>query len=295
MTALETFIQFSLHQIKCLKIILLLSTSSSIWHQRLAHPNNQTLNSLFSSSLLACNKHDMHTLCNACQLGKQNKLSFSHFDSIVTAPFDIIHSDLWTSPVQSLSGIKYYVILLDQFSHFLWVYPLRHKSEVFSKFLHFFAYVKNQFSKCIKSLQCDNGGEYDNAEFHKHFATHGIKFRFSCPYTSQQNGRSERMLQTINNAVRTLLFQANLPSSFWVEALHTVVYLLNILPSKAIQNHTPYTTLFKKPPIYSHLKTLIWLPLLPQPEQLHKTQALSSVISLYLSGLSHRPQRISML
>lgn len=231
-----------------------LATSSSIWHQRLAHPNNISLNSLFSSSVLACNKHDLQTLCNACQLGKQNKLPFSHSDSAVSAPFDIIHSDIWTSPVSSLSGIKYYVLFLDQFTHYLWVYPLRRKSEVFSKFLHFSALVKNQFSATIKSLQCDNGGEFNNHQFHKHFADHGISFRFSCPYTSQQNGRSERMIQTINNAVRTLLFQAKLPSSFWVEALHTAVYLLNILPSKAIQNHTPYTILFKKLPDYNHLK-----------------------------------------
>ena len=62
------------------------------------------------------------------------------------------------------------------------------------------------------------------------------------------------MIRTINNAVRSLLFQAQLPNSYWVEALHSAVHILNILPSKNIQNRTPYTTLFLKPTDYTHLR-----------------------------------------
>ena len=122
------------------------------------------------------------------------------------------------------------------------------------KSLNFTTYVKNQFGKDIKSLQCDNGGEFDNKQFHDFFATKGITFRFLCPYSSQQNGKSETMIHTINNAMRSLLFQAHLPSTFWVEALHTVVHILNLLPSKAIQNRSPFSVLFNKPVSYSHLK-----------------------------------------
>lgn len=231
-----------------------LATSSSVWHRRLAHPSKETLNFLFSSSVLPCNKKDLSHLCDACQLGKPIKHPFKLSDSKVSMPFEIVHSDLWTSPVQSLSGIKYYVLFLDQFSHFLWVYPLRSKDQVFSKFKEFSSYVNTQFSTTIKAFQCDNGTEFNNSQFHNLFASQGTTFRFNCPYTSQQNGRSERMIRTINNAVRTLLFQAQLPNSFWVEALHTAVHVLNLLPSKAISNETPFSKLFQKPTSYTHLK-----------------------------------------
>jgi hypothetical protein len=33
----------------------------------------------------------------------------------------------------------------------------------------------------------------------------------SCPSTSQQNGKAKRSLRTINNILRSLLFQASLP------------------------------------------------------------------------------------
>ncbi|GJZ52281.1 ribonuclease H-like domain-containing protein [Tanacetum coccineum] len=191
---------------------------------------------------------------HACQLGKHVKLPFHSSDSIVTKCFDIIHSDLWTSPIVSSSGFKYYVLFLDHFSHYVWIYPLKHKSDMFGKFLHFRAYVKNQFKSEIKSFQCDHGGEFDNKQLHTLFSNNGIQFRFSCPKTSQQNGKAERMIRTINNVIRTLLFQAHLPPSFWVEALHMATYLLNLLPSTAINNEIPFTKLFQKEPNYSRLR-----------------------------------------
>ncbi|GJX81432.1 ribonuclease H-like domain-containing protein [Tanacetum coccineum] len=224
------------------------------WHQRLGHPGSEVLRSLVSNNLISCNKTQSSVLCHACQLGKHVRLPFSLSETIVKAPFDIIHSDLWTSPLTSVSGIKYYVLFLDHFSHYLWVYPLRHKSDVLSKFIHFRAYVKNHFNCDIKSLQCDHGGEFDNTALHQLFVTNGISIRFSCPKTSQQNGKSERMIRTINNMIRTLLFQAHLPPTFWVEALHMAAYLLNILPSTAINNEIPHTRLFKTTPNYADLR-----------------------------------------
>ncbi|GKE96679.1 ribonuclease H-like domain-containing protein, partial [Tanacetum coccineum] len=137
---------------------------------------------------------------------------------------------------------------------YVWVYPLMHKSDVLSKFHLFRNYVRTQFKCEIKSFQCDHGGEFDNHAFHKLFNDNGIQFRFSCPRTSQQNGKSERMIRTINNLIRTLLFQAHLPPNYWTEALNMAVYLLNILPSRAIDNEIPFTRLFGAKPDYSVLR-----------------------------------------
>nr|GEW80121.1 ribonuclease H-like domain-containing protein [Tanacetum cinerariifolium] len=63
------------------------------------------------------------------------------------------------------------------------------------------------------------------------------------------------MIRTINNVVRSLIFQARLPPEYWVEALLTAAYLLNILPSTSINNDILYTKLFNKPSSYTHLRT----------------------------------------
>jgi hypothetical protein len=76
----------------------------------------------------------------------------------------------------------------------------------------------------------------------------------SCPYTSQQNGKAECILRTLNNITRSLLFQASLPSSYWVEALHTATYLLNRRPSKTLAQQTLYAILHGSPPSYNHLR-----------------------------------------
>jgi hypothetical protein len=41
--------------------------------------------------------------------------------------FDLIR-DLWTSPVLSISGFKYYLVVVDDFSHYSWTFSLRAKS-----------------------------------------------------------------------------------------------------------------------------------------------------------------------
>ncbi|GJS87404.1 ribonuclease H-like domain-containing protein [Tanacetum coccineum] len=229
--------------------------SPNTWHQRLGHPGSDVLRRLVSHNFISCNKEKPPALCHACQLGKHVRLPFVSSNTLVTSSFDIIHSDVWTSPIPSLSGYKYYVLFLDHYSQFVWVYPLLNKSDVYSKILLFRTYVHTQFKSEIKSFQCDHGGEFDNRNLHRLFSDNGIEFRFSCPKTSQQNGKSERMVRTINNLIRTLLFQANLPPTFWVEALNMAVHLLNILPSTAINNDTPYTRLFEKNPDYSLLCT----------------------------------------
>ncbi|GJZ10063.1 ribonuclease H-like domain-containing protein [Tanacetum coccineum] len=188
--------------------------SQHTWHQRLGHPGSEVLRRLVSSNVISCNKEKPPALCHACQLGKHVRLPFVSSSSVVSACFDIIHSDVWTSPIPSLSGFKYYVLFLDHYSQFVWAYPLLNKSDVLSKFVLFRKFVHTQFKCEIKSFQCDHGGEFDNHALRKLFNDNGIQFRFSCAKTSQQNGKSERMIRTINNLIRTLLFQANLPPTF---------------------------------------------------------------------------------
>ena len=58
----------------------------------------------------------------------------------------------------------------------------------------------------------------------------------------------ERSLCTINNIMRSLLFQASLPPVYWVEALHTATYLVNRLPTKTLGSLTPCTHLHSTHP-----------------------------------------------
>lgn len=179
--------------------------SPSIWHDRLGHPGAPVLDSLRRNKLIECTK-TTSSFCHSCPLGKHVKLPFIDSHNSTYLPFDILHSDLWTSPILSSLGHKYYVLYLDDYSKFLWTFPISKKSQVFFTFLKFRAYIKTQFERELKNIQCDNGREYDNGPFLRHCEANGIFFRFSCPHTSSQNGKAERKICSINNIIRTCLF-----------------------------------------------------------------------------------------
>lgn len=226
------------------------ATPTTLWHQRLGHLGFEALSKLIP----ACNKNELESLCHACQLGRHTRLPFVPSHSRAVKNFDLIHCDLWTSPILSVSGFKYYLIILDDCSHFTWTFPLRLKSDTFQALSDFFAHVRTQFGCTIKSIQCDNGREFDNSSSHTFFLSHGATMRMSCPHTSPQNGRAERIIRTTNDIMRTLMFQASLPTTYWVEALRAATYLLNLRPTKTLSFATPYFALFRIHPDLSHLR-----------------------------------------
>jgi histone deacetylase 1/2 len=229
--------------------------SVDLWHRRFGHPNKHTVSSLLQEFSISSDSssHDS-SICNACQCGKHIRLPFGTSSTYSSFPFELLHCDLWTSPIPSVSGFKYYLVILDDYSHYVWTFPLRAKSVVHQLFLNFRQYVLTHFGLPIRFIQCDNGKEFDNNQNRNFFLSQGILFRFSCPYTSPQNGKAERSLRTINDILRTLLIQASLPSRFWAEALRTATYLLNIRPTKTCPLYSPFQSLFLSHPDYSDLR-----------------------------------------
>jgi hypothetical protein len=84
-------------------------------------------------------------------------------------------------------------------------FPLKLKSDTFTTLSNFFAYVATQFGSTIKAIQCDNRREFDDYSTRTFLMSKGTHLRMSCPYTSSQNGKVERIIRSINNVTRTLL------------------------------------------------------------------------------------------
>jgi len=257
------------------------SAPPNIWHSRLGHPSMSILNKLLQQSLLPCNgPSKINKLCDSCQIAKSKKLSFSDSHRISTHPLELIHSDVWTSPILSLGGCKYYVIFIDDHSRFTWLYPLRNKSDVLPCFVKFKNLVENLFSSSIKQLQTDNGGEYVSVAFKTFIATNVILHRFTCLYTSEHNGISERKHRHITETALTLLAQSHLTPHYWVDAFLTATYLINRLPTPVLHHQSPFLTLFHKQPDYSLLKTFgcacypLLCPYTPHKLAFHSTKCI---------------------
>lgn len=192
-------------------------------------------------------------LCHACKLGKLAHMPLASIEHTSTTPIKIIHSDVWgTAPLLSNLGYSYFLLFIDDFTRFTWIYFLKNKSQVFSMFQEFESLVSRQFNSKIKNFHSDWGGKYK--KFNTYFKQNGIIHRIACPYTHEHNGISERKISHIVNNGLTLMAHDNIPLRFWSYAFQTSVQLINYMPSRVLQNSNPFELLYNKPPNYTDLK-----------------------------------------
>ena len=72
----------------------------------------------------------------------------------------------------------------------------------------------------------------------------GIMHRLNFPHTHHQNGVVERKHRHIVETALTMLSQTSMTLDYWDHAVISSAYLINRLPSLAIQNEVPYQRLF---------------------------------------------------
>lgn len=113
--------------------------------------------------------------------------------------------------------------------------------------------IENQTERKIKILRSDNGGEYESAAFRNYLEKSGIIHQTSTAHTPQQNGRAERMNRTIIEKAKCLLFDADLPKSYWAEAINMSAYLIN-RSYTSTHGFTPEEKFFNKKVNISELK-----------------------------------------
>ena len=193
--------------------------------------------------------------CTHCLYGKMHRLPFPNSKFVASSPFELVHFDVWgPAPVMSVDDFRYYVLFVDHFTRFTWLYLLKSKSKVFSKFIEFKAMVETQFSTKIKTLRSDGGGEYTFSAFKSYLLQHDITHQISCPYTPQQNGLFERKHRHLVETTITLLSQASMPTTYWSYAILSTVFLINLLPTSILGFTSPWSKLYSSSPDLSQLK-----------------------------------------
>ncbi|KAG7594092.1 Integrase catalytic core [Arabidopsis thaliana x Arabidopsis arenosa] len=219
-----------------------------LWHARLGHPHSRALKLMLPSISFD------HSSCEACILGKHCKSVFPKSFTIYEKCFDLVHSDVWTSPCVSRDNNKYFVTFIDEKSKYTWITLLPSKDRVFEAFTNFQNYVTNQFNAKIKVLRTDNGGEYTSHKFKEHLAKHGIIHQTSCPYTPQQNGVAERKNRHLMEVARSMMFHTSVPRRYWGDAVMTACYLINRTPTKVLKDLSPFEVLNNTRPSIDHLR-----------------------------------------
>ncbi|KAL2238396.1 UNVERIFIED_CONTAM: Retrovirus-related Pol polyprotein from transposon TNT 1-94 [Sesamum indicum] len=231
---------------------------TALWHKRLGHMSLKGLGFLKKDGILN-DKIENLDFCDDCVLGKYHKVHFptpsQSLPSMSSCILDYVHADVWgPSSVPTHGGNRYFLSIIDNYSRKVFVFLMKHKSEVFEKFTKWKSLVENQTGKKVKTLRTDNGLEFCNKDFSNLCDKFGIKRHKTNPYTPQQNGVAERMNRTLLDKVRCMLISSGLPKSFWGEAILTAAHLINLSPSVPLSGKTPDFVWNDRKPDISYLR-----------------------------------------
>ena len=92
-----------------------------------------------------------------------------------TNVFDLIHSNVWgPSSISSIGGSRYFVVLVDDYSRYNWIFHMKYRSELLQVYSNFAKMDETQFSKCIKIFRSDNALEYTQYSFQAVLHSYGI-------------------------------------------------------------------------------------------------------------------------
>uniref|UniRef100_A0A2N9FS65 Integrase catalytic domain-containing protein n=1 Tax=Fagus sylvatica TaxID=28930 RepID=A0A2N9FS65_FAGSY len=226
---------------------------SSTWHARLGHIGKDRMARLAREGLLGpLAKVDL-PICEPCLAGKACRKPFGKAVR-ATQPLELIHSDICgPMNVKARHGASYFLTFIDDYTRYGYVQLIAHRYEALDCFKRFVAEVENQHEKSLKALRTDRGREYLSDQFKDLCEEKGIRRQLTIPNTPQQNGVAERRNRTLLDMVRSMMAQANLPISFWGDALLTAAYILNRVPSQSVSS-TPYELWKGEKPNLEHLR-----------------------------------------
>ena len=156
--------------------------------------------------------------------------------------------------VPSIGRKRYCLVIIDDYSRYTWVYFLRTKDETTELVKGCVTMIENKLGKRVKIMRSDNGTEFKNGVMNEFCISKGIIQQFSAPRTPEQNGVAERRNRTLIESARTMLADANLPVTFWAEAINTACYVQNRVLINKRHNKTPYEIFNNRKPYIKFFK-----------------------------------------
>ncbi|GJU20414.1 retrovirus-related pol polyprotein from transposon TNT 1-94, partial [Tanacetum coccineum] len=168
-------------------------------------------------------KFEKDHLCSACALGKSSKKPHKpKSEDTNQEKLYLLHMDLCgPMRVASVSGKKYILVIVDDYSRFTWVKCLRSKDEAPAFIINFLKMIQVRLKETVRRIRTDNGTEFVNQTLREYYEKVGISHETSVARSPQQNGVVERRNRTLIEAARTMLIYAKAPLFLWAEAVAT--------------------------------------------------------------------------
>ncbi|CAI7775444.1 unnamed protein product, partial [Closterium sp. NIES-54] len=184
-----------------------LSHETLLWHHRLGHPSLPRLRGMASRTLVSGLPRSLPppppgpaSSCVPCVEGRQRASPPSSTFPLTEAPLQTLHMDVCgPARIRGQGHERYFLLVVDNYSRYTTVFPLRSKGEV----------------------------------------TEGIHQTFTLPASPQQNGIAERRIGMVMDVVRTSMVHAAAPHFLWPFAVQYAVHQINLQPRVSLPETTP--------------------------------------------------------
>ncbi|CAI5949163.1 unnamed protein product [Closterium sp. NIES-64] len=222
----------------------LLSHETLLWHHRLGHPSLPRLRGMASRVLVSGLPQSLPPLpsgpgpsCVPCVEGRLRAAPHSSQFPPTEAPLQTLHMDVWgPAPVRGQGHERYFLLVVDDYSRYTSVFPLRSKGAVTEVLIDWIREARLQLRKSFGSdfpvlrLHSDRGGEFSSCLLRDYCRAQGIRQTFTLPDSPQQNGIAERRIGMVMDVARTSMMHAAAPHFLWPFAVRYAAHQLNLHP-----------------------------------------------------------------
>ncbi|CAI7889967.1 unnamed protein product, partial [Closterium sp. NIES-54] len=231
----------------------LLSHQTLLWHHRLGHPSLPRLRGMHSRLLVSGLPRSLPPLpplpappCLPCVEGRQRAAPHSSSFPPTTAPLQTVHMDVW-GPARVCGQIResYFLLVVDDYTQYTTVFPLRSKSQVVDVLIPWIRTVRLQlcerFAQDLPVLRLHSvrGGEFSSNLLRDFCRGEGILQSFTLPDSPQQNGIAERRIGLVMEVGRTSMIHAAAPHFLWPFAVRCAAHQLNLWPRVSFLETSP--------------------------------------------------------
>ncbi|CAI7827517.1 unnamed protein product, partial [Closterium sp. NIES-54] len=186
--------------------------------------------------------------CPAASSGPVRQRAAPHSSEFppTEAPLQTLHMDVWgPARVRGQGHKRYFLLVVDDFSRYTSVFPLRRKDEVTEVLIDWIRVARLQLRERFGSdfpvlrLHSDRGGEFSSDLLRAFCRAEGIRQTFTLPASPQQNGIADRRIGMVMDVARTSMIHAAAPHFLWPFAVQYAAHQINLQPQVSMPETSP--------------------------------------------------------
>ncbi|CAI7883251.1 unnamed protein product [Closterium sp. NIES-54] len=231
----------------------LLSHPTLLWHHRLGHPSLPRLCDMHSRLLVSGLPRSLPPLppspaspCLPCIEGQWRAAPHSSSFPPTIAPLQTLHMDVWgPARVSGQDRDRYFLLVVDDYTRYTTVFPLRSKGEVPDVLIPWIRAVHLQLRERFRQdlrvlrLYSDIGGEFSSDLLRDFCRGEGIHQSFTLPSSTQQSGIAEHRIGLVTEVARTSMIHAAAPHFLWSFAVRYAAHQFNLWPHVSLLETSP--------------------------------------------------------